>query len=49
MPPQKKKKKRSYLEIKSDGFWQLADYLTLVFTCNCILEQKSLGFKVILA
>ena len=34
--PQKNFVKNSYLEItcKSDGFWQLADYLTLVFTCN---------------
>ena len=41
--------KNSYPEIKSDGFWQLADYPTLVFTCKCIQEQELLGFKVIMA
>ena len=37
--------KNSSPEIKSDGFWQLADYPTLVFTCKCILEQESLGLR----
>ena len=47
-PPPEIFVKSSYPEIKSDGFWQLADYPTLVFTCKCILEQESLGFKVIM-
>ena len=49
MPPSEMFVKNSYSEIKSDGFWQLADYPTLVFTCKCIQEQESLGFKVIMA
>ena len=49
MPTPENFVKNSYPEIKSDEFWQLADYPTLVFTCKCILEQESLGFKVIMA
>ena len=49
------RKHNRYPEIKSDGFWQLADYPTLVFhfntkSCKCsILEQESLSFKVLMA
>ena len=49
MPPSETFVKNSSLEINSDGFWQLADYPILVFTCKCIEEQESLGFKVIMA
>ena len=45
MPPQNFFIKNSYPEMKSDGFWQLADYPTLVFTYKCILEPELLGLR----